>query len=272
MFHRRASEAAHEERGCERSAASAGSVGRRGGHDLREQHHGHVEYQQVGVAVEERPVEHMVPVALGLSVEQDDEAVPSLTIERREEEDERAEHQSAHDELAVGVSAHACELSLAPGHAAHEVEAHEASEHAEHHGGGYALHAPRRVEREGEHRLVAHEQVARYVGGDGCYEDGHDRRHRHVDHEHLEREHHAGDGRLVDACHGGGRSASHEQHELSLVELEDLSEVAAYGRSREHDGCLGSHRSAEADGDGRRHDRRPAVVAPQSRAVGGYGV
>ena len=46
-----------------------------------------------------------------------------------------------------------------------------------------------------------------------------------------------------------------------MVEVEGFADAGAYGRAREHDGRLGSDAAAETDGQGRRHDARPAVVA-----------
>ena len=164
------------------------------------------------------------------------------------------------------------EHPFAGGHQTDEVEADESAENAQQDGGGDTLPLPLGIEGEMEEGVAAHQDIGEAGGGDAGDEDGHERRHRQVDHEHLEGEHHACHGRLEDAGDGGGGAASHEHHHRLAVELEHLSEVAAYRRTREYDRCLGSHTAAETDGDGGGDDRAPCVVALQSALFAADGI
>ena len=265
-------EGSDEQRRGERTATSSTAVGGRGGKNLGEQHHGNVEHEQVAVAVEQRVVHHCVPVGFGLSVQQDVDAVVAFAIERGEKENQGAQHQSAQGELGVGLVLEAFEHPLAGRHGAYEVETHQPTDHAEQYAGGYSVDEPLFVECEMKQRVSAYEQVGEAGGRDTGDEDGQQRGHGQVDHEHLEGEHQSGDGSLEDAGNGCRGATSHEQHDRFAVHLERLCQVGANGRTREHDGSLGTHRTAETDGDGRSDDRRPAVVAWQSRALRRNGV
>ena len=53
------------------------------------------------MTIEQRARQYLVPVSLRLSVQQQVDAVVALAIERREEEDERAEDKTANNQLHV---------------------------------------------------------------------------------------------------------------------------------------------------------------------------
>ena len=164
------------------------------------------------------------------------------------------------------------EHALAYRHRTYEVETHKSACDAENDARRHTLHAPHAVEVEAEQRRAAHEDIREARSRDRCREDRQQRRHAQVDHQHFEREHQSGYGRLEDAGDGGGSTAANKQNQLLLVHAEQSSEVGTDSRTREHDRRLGTYRSAEADGDSRRHNRCPAVVPFQSRLLRGYSV
>ena len=51
-----------------------------------------------------------------------------------------------------------------------------------------------------------------------------------------------------------------------------MSQIAADGRTCEHDRGLGSHTATETDGDGRGNYRTPAVVSPQPASLAADGI
>ena len=123
-----------------------------------------------------------------------------------------------------------------------------------------------------EQGIAAQEQIGKHRGCHTRYQDGQQRCHRQVDHQHLEGEHQTGNRGLEDTGDGSGGTTAHQQHQLFTVEVELLSDVRADGRASQHDGRLGTHRTTEADGDGRRDDRRPAVMTFQPRPLARDGI
>ena len=257
-------EAADEQRGCERSADTATAVGGRGGDRLGEDDECDVPEQHLAVAIEQRVVQHLVPVGLALAVEQDVQCTVAFAVEGGEEEDEQAEETATEGEPGIAVGLQSAEDAFAGCHRADEVEADEAAAEAEQDAGGHALELPGTVEVEREQGVAAHEQVGEAGGGDAGGEDGQQGTHGEVYHEHLEGEHETCHRSLEDAGDGSCRAASDEQHELFVVEVEALAQVRADGGAGEHDGGLGTYRSAEADGDGGGDDAGPAVMSFQA--------
>ena len=170
------------------------------------------------------------------------------------------------------VLPHTGEHFLAGGHQPDEIEADEAAEDAEEDGSRHPLHLPWSVEGEMEERVAPHEDVGEAGGGDAGDEDGHERCHGEVDHEHLDGENQARHGRFEDAGDGGSRTTSHEHHHGLPPEPESLPEVASYGGASEDDGRLGSYTATETDGDGGGDDRAPAVVPPQPALFSADGI
>ena len=119
---------------------------------------------------------------------------------------------------------------------------------------------------------VAYEDIGEAGCRDARYQNGQQRGHAQVDHEHLEREDQSCYRRLEDAGNGSGSPAAHQQHQVFLLQVEQLAEIAADGRSGKYYRCLGSYGTSESDGDGRRDDRRPAVVPFQMAVFRGNGV
>ena len=265
-------EAADEERGGKRAATAAAAVGGAGGEDLGEQHEGDVQNQVFGMAIEQGTAQHLVPVGLSLAVEQQVDAVVALAVERREEEDERAEQQAANEEADVGAVLEAGKHVLAGIHGADEVEADQSARHAQEDAGRHAVHGPVAVKMEAEEHGIARKDVGEARGGDTRHEDGQERGHGEVNHQHLEREDESGNGGLEDAGDGSGGTAADEGHERLVVQTEHLAQVGADGRAGEHDGSLGTHGTAKADGDGRSNDAGPHVVGLQPRAVRRDGI
>ena len=146
------------------------------------------------------------------------------------------------------------ENTLHPTHGPREVERHQAAEDAQEDDVGDAPQSERLVQMEAEHGFLPGDNV----GQRGCRhrrdEQGQQRGHRQVYHEHLQREHQPRDGCLEDAGHSTRRAASHEEHQRAVLHLEDATQIGADGRAGKHDGCLRPHRTAEADGDGAGQD------------------
>ena len=226
----------------------------------------------MAVAVEQRVVQYLVPVGLTLAVEQDVQRPVAFTVEGGEEEDEQAEQDAAEGQSRIAVVLQSTEDTFAGRHGTDEVEADEPAEESEQDAGRYALQLPGTVEVEGEQGVAAHEQIGEASGGDAGGEDGQQGCHRQIYHEHLEGEDQSCHRSLEDTGDGSGSTASDEKHEFLVVQVEALSEVRADGRACEHDGCLGTYRSTEADGDGRGDDAGPAVMSLQSRPLGRDGI
>ena len=265
-----ARDAAQEQAGGEDSAAAPAAIGGRGGEHLEDEHQGQIEQEQVAMAVEERTVHRRVPVGRALSVEKQFDKLVAFTVERREKIDEDAQHGAADEQLHVGVGVFA-EHILQRVHRAGEVERHEAAEDAQQDVGRDFLHGEGVLQVELEDGAHAGEGERDPGRRDARDKQGKQRTHGEVDHEHLEREHQPGDGRLEDARHGAGRAAAHQQHERLAVHPEKPPQVGADGRTREHNGRLGSHRTAEADGDGAGDDARPCVVRLDFALLPRYG-
>ena len=226
----------------------------------------------MAVAIEERVAHHLPPLCLCPALEQDVDSRVTLAIERRKQEDKAAQDESAQEEFGIRMLAQTGEHALASRHGAHEVKADKAAEDAQQDTYRRTVEHPGRGEREVEERLRAHQNIGETGGCDTRDEDGQKRSHRQVDHQHLEREDQSGYRCLEDSGNGGTGSAAHQQNHRLLVHAEDLSQIGTDGRTGKHNRRLGSHRTAEANGDARSHHRRPAVVAAQLGVFGRDGV
>ena len=111
-----------------------------------------------------------------------------------------------------------------------------------------------------EHRVGTRSDIGNRSGGDTGDEQGHEGRHRKVDKQHLDGEHQAGNGGLEDTRDGTCRTTSYEEHHRACIDTEQASQIGTDGRTREHDRCLGTHRTTEADGDGAGNNRRIHIV------------
>ena len=123
-----ARDAAHEQTGGEGSATSAAAVGGCGGEDLEDDDACQVQQQQVGCVVEERTLEHLVPVGLPLTVEQQADHAVTFAVERGEEEDEDAEDGTCYQQTLPGL-ANSAELIFKPVHDAGEVQRNQSTEY-----------------------------------------------------------------------------------------------------------------------------------------------
>ena len=116
---------------------------------------------------------------------------------------------------------------------------------------------------EREQGRVAEQNVREARRRDAANEYGQQRRHGQVYHQHLQREHQSRYRGLEDAGDGSRGTAADERHQRLVVQPEQPPQVRPDGRPRQHYRSLGTHRAAEADGDGRGDDRRPRVVGLQ---------
>ena len=126
---------ADEERGGKGTTTTARAIGGTRGEDLRDDHQGHIEDEILALAREERLLHHGIPVGLGLALDEDGQGVVALAIERRKEEDERAQGETSHEELDVGSLGQSRIAVLTPRHRAHEVDGDEATAHTQEDGG-----------------------------------------------------------------------------------------------------------------------------------------
>ena len=125
---------------------------------------------------------------------------------------------------------------------------------------------------ERKQRGITTEDIGETRGCHTRYKDRQQCRHRHIDHQHLQRKHQSGYRSLKDAGDSTCRTTAYKRHQHFPVHMEQLSEVRTNSRTRQHNRSLSSHRTTEADGDGRGDDRRPAVMRLQPRPVRRDGI
>ena len=235
-----ARDASQEQAGRKDTATTTASVGRTRSVHLEEDDEQQVDQQQVAVPVEERVVEHTVPVCQRGPVEQQVDGGVSFTVKRRKEEDEHTQHHTAYGKLDVRVGILAEDV-LHRVHRTGEVERHQPAGNAQQDGVRDAFHHERIVEVETEHGFHARSNI----GEGGCRHAGDEQReercHRQVNHQHFEREDQSGNGCLEDACHGSGSTAADQQHECLVLHPEHASQVGAYRRTGQHNRRLGTH-------------------------------
>ena len=115
---------ANDERRGKGTTASATTIGGRGGKNLGKGYQGDVEDEQLVVPVEERTAHHLPPVFHILSLQQHVDCRIALAVERREEEDERTQNQSAKQQFYVWIRRKLGKKALTRRHGAHEIKAH----------------------------------------------------------------------------------------------------------------------------------------------------
>ena len=218
-------ETSDNERRSKGTTASATAVGGRGGKNLGKGYQGDVEDEQLVVPVEERTAHHLPPVFHILPLQQHVDCRIAFAVERREEEDERTQNQSAKQQFYVGIRRKLGKEALARRHGAHKIKAHQAAENAQQKAGWHAVERPRTGKRKIEKTLGAHQDVGK---ASGCYTTDKNRQqgsHAQVYHQHLKRKYESGNGRLEDTCNGCRSTAAHQQNHGFLVHAEDLSQV-----------------------------------------------
>ena len=111
-----------------------------------------------------------------------------------------------------------------------------------------------------EHRVCAGQGIGDAGGREATHHQGQQRGHGEVNHQHFKRKHQAGNGSFEDTGNSSRSTASDEQHHGFVFQAKGFAETRTDGRTRQHDGRLGSHASAETDGQGRSHHTGPAIV------------
>ena len=263
--HEVARQAAQDERGAEGAAHAAGADGGGGGHGL-EQDEGEEDAEGSPGVARQRAVYRVVKQAGGIAVEQLGEHPVALAVEGREEVDEHAQQQAAHEDARPGI-AMLGEPALDPVGGAQEIERHEGAEDAKHH--------VERQLREGEvvHHLelelhlAPHEEIGRRGRDQRRDEQRQGGGGGEVEEKHLDHEEDAGEGCLEDARDGtGGAAAEQEPHRLG-TQAEPASDIAPDGRAGGGYRCLETHAAAEGHRDGRRHQRGPHILGRQLRPL-----
>ena len=107
------------------------------------------------MTIEQRTVENLVPVGLSLTIQQQIDGMIALAIERREEEDERTQDETANEQPDVWFVLETCKHILTGIHGTDEIERHKSTRDAQQNTGRYTLNRPVRVKMEREHHRIA---------------------------------------------------------------------------------------------------------------------
>ena len=244
-------EGADEQGGSEHTAHTAGGGRQRGSEDL--QHEDAEDSQQQSMRPLEKLRERRVGKQMGeVPIYDGVDAVVSLAEEGGEEADETAEHQAADDGPRVDVG-DALHLTVYPARGAQEEDRHQAGEQTQNDVQRDVAHQESLRGVEGEHHRLAPEEQRHDRSRDSGDEQRQDRAARQVEHQHLEGEDDGGDGGLARQQEGG----------VLAVHPEESSDVGTDGRTRQHDGRLQSHRTAETHRDGTGHHGGIDIVETQ---------
>ena len=128
------------------------------------------------------------------------------------------------------------------------------------------------LQRGGKRALPTQNEVAYEGGRYGTQKQRQDPAHGQVEKEDLQGEQHAGEGSVEDTRHGSGGAASEKERHAAVAHAGVAPEGGADGGARVHDGGLGTHGTAEPDGEGACHERAPAVMALDFGFVLGNGL
>ena len=194
--------------------------------------------------------------------------IRAVTFRRRAagKEHQQRQDNAAHGGLEPWIG-EAAEKILHHVHYSCEVQRHETAHKPE----TYDIGNTRDVEilglGEEELELIAGIGICESGACDGCYQKRHHRHGGEVEHEHLEGEKHACDRGLEDAGDAGCGTTADKNHQNAGAHAELLAQIGAYGRTCAHDGPLGTHRTAEAYGDGAGQQGCVHVVPFQSAFV-----
>ena len=244
-----AAETTQHQRGTEGTAYASAADGGGCGHRLEQNEH--KEDCQGYPAVVAETVEHTageegVVIA---PVEEFGECPVALAVEGREKEYHDAEDDAAYYPLGYPVLATAEPFLHFVG-AAQKIDRTECAEDAQYYQEWYL--AEREVLRYMEDKLHfrPHEKVGNGGRRQRRDEQGHCCGHRHVEHEHLDREQHTGQGGFEDARNGSGGAASQKQFHAARADMEEPPYIGADGTARGGNGGLESHAAAECHGEG----------------------
>ena len=212
--------------------------------------------------VEERAIHRGVPVGLAVSVEQKGDQVVTFAVERREKVDEKAQHGGSQEELLI-ATLQLAEDTFQEIHGSGKVERHQSANYSQSQIGWDAIN------REG----VLQVELEDGIGAGNGESESHSRHARHeqwqkaghgqVQHQHFEHKDQTCNGGLENAGNGSGGSTTYQEHHVLVRESANLTKTASYRAASQDDRCLGSHTATKTNGDGRRDDRRPAVVPRQ---------
>ena len=248
----------YEQRGGKCSAHATATVGSGCSKHLEcaqsKQEHQHC-HHIVLVGIEKAVVKD----ACNIAVDQTRNVTVTLTVERRHQEDEHTQCDTAHGETYPSVS-ETLETCLNPVDEADEVERDKAAEDAQQNHKRDARCIERLTLREKELDIVSGENI-------GHRSTGHRRRNQRdcrsccqVEHQHLDSEQHACYRGLEDTGNTRSSATGHQHSEFLGGQAEGLTQVAADGGTREHDRTLGTDRSTKADGERRGDERRVHVM------------
>ena len=120
-----ARKATDEQRGCKRTTTTATAIGSRGGYHFRKQHQSDIRQEHGALTSEQRVVQNLIPVSIGLSVQQQVDATVTLTIQSREQEDEQTQCRSTNGQFDMGMVLEFGKHALADTHHSDKVERYQ---------------------------------------------------------------------------------------------------------------------------------------------------
>ena len=111
------------------------------------------------MTVEQRTVQHLIPVGLGLTVQQQVDGVVALTVQRREDENQRTQDSTTKYQFDIWLVLEASKHILTGIHHADEVQRYQSTRHTQQKTRWHTLHRPVGVQMEREHHCIAAKNV-----------------------------------------------------------------------------------------------------------------
>ena len=247
-------------RRSENTTTPAATVRRTGSKHFQQDNQHQINLQQITIAVEHRVVHNRVPFRCRSSVQQKFDCIIAFTVERRKKENQHTQHHTAKSKFLIRV----LEFSEYPFNGVHrpcEVERNQSAEDSQQDHVRDTFQFESLVEVELEHSLRSGCDIGNSCRSHGGNQQRKQRRHRKVDHQHFQRKYQPGNRGLKDSRNRPCRATADEQHQRAVFHLENTSQIGADGRTRQHNRCLRSNRSTEADRDGTGNCRRPDIMS-----------
>ncbi len=205
----------------------------------------------------------VVEDAGGIPVENIRQEVEAFAVERGKKEDKQAERQSAGQDTPIRFP-DTSEPLPHPFGDDQEITGDETSDYAQKQIDGEILQHEIGRHVEMERGGPSQEDDRSDRAGSGGDEDGNERLHRKVYHQHFQGEYQAGQGRAEDTRDRARRTAGDQKHQVAETHVEEAAHVRPDRRAGKHHGGFGAYRTAETDGDGTSHQRGIHLAAPDA--------